>query len=111
VSKKTDYLREQAARLAKDCVQGSASDALTALAAKSERATMSDHSPIFRMMVIARKAGWYGYIIGRYDEPGWMQRSLESFSSIEAADKAGRRAMEIISRKISEPPHGERTQK
>jgi hypothetical protein len=66
---------------------------------------MSDHSPRFRMMLIARKAGWYGYIIGRYDEPEWMQRSSESFSSIEAADKAGRRAMEIISRKISELPH------
>ena len=85
MSKKTGYLREQAARLAKDRVHGSALEALIALAAKSELAAMSDHSPIFRMMLIARKAGWYGYIIGRYDEPGWMQRSLESFSSIRGS--------------------------
>jgi hypothetical protein len=62
---------------------------------------MTDSTPTFRMMLIARKAGWYGYIIGRNDEPGRERRSSESFSSIEAADKAGRRAMEILARKAA----------
>ena len=59
---------------------------------------MSESIPTFRM----RKAGWYGYIIGQCDDPGWMQRSMESFSSMAEAAKAGRRAMEIKARKLSE---------
>jgi hypothetical protein len=44
-------------------------------------------------------ASAFGYIISRDDEPAWTQRSSETFSSMEAADKAGRRAMEILARK------------
>jgi|tagenome__1003787_1003787.scaffolds.fasta_scaffold13857350_1 hypothetical protein len=62
---------------------------------------MTENIPPFRMMLIARKAGWYGYIISRDDEPEWTQRSSETFSSMTAADKAGRRAMEILARKIA----------
>jgi len=40
---------------------------------------MSARTPTFRMMLIARKAGRYGYIIGRSDESEWLQRSSESF--------------------------------
>jgi hypothetical protein len=52
------------------------------------------------MMLIARKAGRYGHIIGRSDESEWLQRS--SFSSMAAAAKAGRRAIEIKAHKLSE---------
>jgi hypothetical protein len=61
---------------------------------------MSESIATFRMMLIARKTGWCGYIIGQYDEPGWMQRSMESF--LAEAAKAGRRAMEIKAPKLSE---------
>ena len=65
---------------------------------------MSARTPTFRMMLIARKAGRYGHIIGRSDESEWLQRSSESFSSMAAAAKAGR--VEIKAHKLSEqrPP-------
>jgi hypothetical protein len=65
---------------------------------------MSARTPTFRMMLIARKAGRYSYIIGRSDESEWLQRSSESFSSMAAAAKAGR--VEIKAHKLSEqrPP-------
>jgi hypothetical protein len=61
---------------------------------------MSDRIPDFRMMLISRNAGWYGYIIGPLEELDWTERSSESFSSIEAADKAGPRAMKKAARKL-----------
>jgi hypothetical protein len=59
------------------------------------------------MMPIARKAGRYGYIIGRSDESEWLQWSSESFSFMAAAAKARRRAIEIKAHKLSEQrrPH------
>jgi hypothetical protein len=62
---------------------------------------MSAPPPICRMMLTGCKAGWYGYVMGRFDEPEWLQRSSESFSSMAAGDKAGRRAMKILARKIA----------
>jgi hypothetical protein len=63
---------------------------------------MNGGGSAFHMMLIARKAGWYGYIIGRSDDSAPVKRSLESFSSIAEAAKAGRRAMEIEARKLAE---------
>lgn len=63
---------------------------------------MSARTPTLRMMLIARKAGRYGHIIGRSDESEWLQRSSESFSSMAAAAEAGRRAIEIKAHKLSE---------
>jgi hypothetical protein len=63
---------------------------------------MSARTPTFRMMLIARKAGRYDYIIGRSDESEWLQRSSESFSSMAAVAKAGRKAIEIKAHKLSE---------
>jgi hypothetical protein len=37
---------------------------------------MSDPPPICRMMLTGCKAGWYGYVMGRFDEPEWLQHFL-----------------------------------
>lgn len=53
--------------------------------------------PTFRMMLLSRDSG-YVFVIGRSDRPGRVEQSLETFASLEEAEKAGRKALEIRAR-------------
>ena len=54
-----------------------------------------------RLMLQARGAGRYGYVIGRLDLEEWAEPSLEIFATVAEADEAGRRAMKIAAARQS----------
>jgi hypothetical protein len=54
--------------------------------------------PTFRMMLLSRDSGQYLFVIGRSDRPGRVEESLETFATLEEAEKAGCKALEIRAR-------------
>jgi hypothetical protein len=53
--------------------------------------------PTFRMMLLSRDSG-HVFVIGRSDRPGRVEESLETFATLEEAEKAGCKALEIRAR-------------
>jgi hypothetical protein len=60
----------------------------------------NDGHPTFRMVLQSREAKRYGFIFGRRGWEEWAQPSFETFASLEEADAAGCRAMEMAARRI-----------
>jgi hypothetical protein len=54
---------------------------------------LSDRAASFRMMLQARGAGRYGFVIGRPDLEEWGGPSSETFATVAEAHDAGREAM------------------